>query len=274
MRMRFNRGQGIAPLLLSILVLAAGGRYDATHAQARQKPTAPAAGTQSSAETPSDAVRRFYKALAEKRFREALAMSVYAPAIEGLSDRDLEELRPDFESLAVGAEKVEVKGEQVSGDSATVFVKLNDDAAVAPALPVQMRRVKGSWVVYDEDVEKAVKKEGNKFFFNARIKAHEDDVLNQWLVRVAQSELVYSAQHNGTFADLQTLINEKLLSEDILKPQTTGYNFHVTLSADKKSYTAGAEPVVYNRSGKLSFFMDQTGIKSADTGGKPYAPKK
>lgn len=273
MHKRFTEGRRATTLLLCILLLAACGAYDAALAQA-QKTTAANAGAQTPADTPSEAVRRFYKALGEKRFREALAMSVYAPAIEGLNDRDLEELRPDFESLATGAEKVEVKGEQVSGDEATVFVKLKDEGPTVPPLPVLMRRVKGKWIVYDEDVEKAVKKEGNKFFFNARIKAHEDDVLNLWLVRIAQSELVYSAQHNGTFADLQALIREKLLSEDILTSQSTGYNFHVTLSADKKSYTAGAEPLVYNRSGKLSFFMDQAGIKSADTGGKPYTPKK
>lgn len=273
MHMRFTKGQCLTIQLLFIILLAASGAGTSAVAQTPPK-TTPSAAAQTSAGTPSDAVRRFYKALSEKRFREALSMSVYAGAIEGLSDRDLEELRSDFESLAAGAEKIEVKGEQVSGDAATVFVKLKDDAPAAPPLAVQMKRVKGNWIIYDEDVEKAVKKEGNKFFFNARIKAHEDDVLNLWLVRIAQSELVYSSQHNGTFADLQALIREKLLSEDILTSQATGYNFHVTLSANKKSYTAGAEPVVYNRSGKLSFFMDPTGIKSADTGGKPYTPKK
>jgi hypothetical protein len=223
--------------------------------------------------TPSDAVRQFYRALSEKRFRDALMMSVYAQAIEGLSNKDLDDLRPDFENLAVGAEKVEVKGEQVSGDSATVFVKLKDDEAAAPPLPVQMRRVKGNWIIYDEDVERAVKKEGNKYFFNARIKAHEEDVQNM-LVRVAQAQLVYSAQHGGVFADLQTLVKEKLVPDDILGSQSTGYNFRVTLSGDRKSYTAGAEPAVYGRTGTQSFFMDPKGIQKSDMGGKPYAPKK
>lgn len=225
------------------------------------------------AATPSDAVRRFYKALNEKRFREALSMSVYGPAIEGLSDKEFEDLRPDFENLAMGAERVEIKGEQVSGDEATVFVKLKDDDLTAPPLPVQLKRVKGNWIIYDEEVEKTVRKEGNKYFFNARIRAHEGDAQGM-LVRVAQAELVYSAQHNGTFADLQTLTKERLLPEDILTSQSTGYNFRVTLSTDQKSYTVGAEPAVYGRTGKLSFYMDQKGVKSADTGGKPYTPKK
>ncbi len=94
------------------------------------------------------------------------------------------------------------------------------------------------------------------------------------LVNIAQKQLVYSVQHNGAYADLQTLVNERLLPEDVLTSQSTGYNFRVTLSADKKSYTAGAEPAVYGRTGTLSFYMDPSGVKKADTGGKPYTPKK
>jgi hypothetical protein len=257
----------LAALPLLLLMLSAA-------AVVAQTPKPSPAQTSAAAATPSDAVRSFYKALSEKRFRDALMMSVYGPAIEGLSEKDLDELRPDFESLATGAEKVEIKGEQVSNDSATVFVKLQTDQPAAPPLPVQMRRVKGRWIIYDEEVEQAVKKEGNKYFFNARIKAHEDDVQNSILVRIAQSQLVYSAQHNGEFADLQTLIKERLLSDEMLSAQTTGYNFRIVLSADKKSYTVGAEPAVYGRTGMLSFFMDPKGIKSSDTGGKPYTPKK
>lgn len=267
-KLRFINGTRIKPIFHILLLLAACGSFSFASAQAQNTKAATNTGG-----SPSDAVRQFYKALSEKRFREALAMSVYGPAIEGLSQKDLDELRPDFESLATGAEKVEVKGEQVSGDSATVFVKLKDDAPTVPPLPVQMKLVKGNWIIYDEDVEKAVKKEGNKYFFNARIKSHEDDA-QAMLVRIAQSQLVYSAQHSGMFADMVTLTKEKLLPEDALTSQSTGYNFHITLSGDKKSYTAGAEPAVYNRSGKLSFYMDSAGIKSADIGGKPYTPKK
>ena len=267
LKFRFANRTRLTPLLLQLLLLIACGALFNARAQAQTTTAATAAGT------PSDAVRLFYKALSEKRFREALAMSVYGPAIEGLSDKDMEDLRPDFELLATGAEKVEIKGEQVSGDSATVFVKLKDDDAASPPLPVQMHRVKGNWIIYDEDVEKAVKKEGNKYFFNARIKAHETDVQGM-LVRVAQAELVYSAQNGGMFADLQTLIKERLLPDDILTSRSTGYNYHVTLSGDRRSYTAGAEPAVYGRTGKLSFYMDQKGVKSSDTNGKPYIPKK
>jgi len=45
-------------------------------------------------------VRDFYRMMRERKFREAFALSIYKPAIEGLSPQDFEELRPDFEGIA------------------------------------------------------------------------------------------------------------------------------------------------------------------------------
>jgi hypothetical protein len=226
------------------------------------------------AATPSDAVRQFYKALSEKRFREALLATALKPAIENLSAAELEELRPDFEGMAVDADKVQLTGEQISGDRASVFVKLQSDGPGDPPIEIQLRRSSGNWIViFNDEVESAAKRDGSKYFLKMRIETHERDVQSM-LVNIAQKQLVYSLQHNGMYADLQTLVNEKLLPEDVLTSQSTGYKFHVTLSADKKSYTAGAEPAVYGRTGTQSFFMDPKGIKKSDTGGKPYTPKK
>jgi hypothetical protein len=36
----------------------------------------------------------------ERKFSEAFALTIYKPAIEGLSAAELEELRPDFERMA------------------------------------------------------------------------------------------------------------------------------------------------------------------------------
>src|SRR5882672_9659797 len=75
--------------------------------------------------SPSDTVREFYKAMREKRFREAFDMSIYKPAIDPLKPQEFEDLRPDFERVAaVMSEQVNISGEQVSGDIATVFVKV------------------------------------------------------------------------------------------------------------------------------------------------------
>lgn len=196
------------------------------------------------------------------------------PAVENLSASELEDLRQDFEGMATHADKVQLTGEQISGERASVFVKLASDAPTDPPVELQLRKASGRWIViFNEQVEQAAKRDGNKYFFKLRIETHEQDAQNM-LMNIAQKQLVYSLQHNGMFTDLQTLVKEQLLPEDVLSSQSTGYKFHITLSADKKSYTAGAEPVAYGRTGLQSFYMDPTGIKKADTGGKPYVPKK
>ncbi len=78
--------------------------------------------------TPTDTMREFYQMMREKKFREAFGISIYRPAIEGLSAQEYEELRPDFEKMAIAVSerfppKVEITGEQISGDAATVFVR-------------------------------------------------------------------------------------------------------------------------------------------------------
>src|SRR2546422_10639098 len=50
--------------------------------------------------TPSDVVREFYKAMHEHRFKEAWALTIYKPAVEGLNADEMEDLRPDFEEKA------------------------------------------------------------------------------------------------------------------------------------------------------------------------------
>ncbi len=256
-------------LLSSLALVLLVGAWTSLYAQTpKTAATAPA----TVAGTPSEAVRQFYKALNERRFRDALMMSAFRPAVEGLSPAEMEELRPYFEKIAEDADKIQISGEQISGDRASVFVKLLNDAPDAPPVEVQVRRVNGSWfVIFSEDIEKAVKREGTKYFFRERLQTQEQ-AAEAMLVRIASAQLVYSQQHNGQFADLPMLIKEKLLPADVLAPDSNGYRFHLVLGAGGKSYTAGAEPVVYGRTGMRSFFMDPTGLKAADTGGKPYTP--
>src|SRR4051794_4941052 len=91
-----------------------------TLAQSNDKPSAQSS-TQSAvaaaAATPTEVVRAFYTALREARFRDALMISVYRPAIEPLSAAELEELRPDFERIAGAVPPdFEFTGESISGD--------------------------------------------------------------------------------------------------------------------------------------------------------------
>jgi hypothetical protein len=220
--------------------------------------------------TPSDTVRAFYKAMRERRIREAFAMSIYKPAIEGLKPEEFAELQPDFEKMAATVPPtIDINGEQISGEFATVFMKVTDADKVEQAVPVTLLRLNGMWIIGDKESQGIVEKSGKEFFFTARIETHQNDVLDL-LRRILVVQLAYNQQHNGVFADLPTLISVGLMPKDIEGTESTGYRFHIALAPDAKSYIAGAEPARYGRTGRLSFSIDQTGnIKSADNGGKP-----
>jgi len=232
------------------------------------------AWAQAQPRSPSDTVREFYKAMREKRFREAFAMSIYKPAIENLKPQEFEDLRPDFDNMAAAIpDAVEIKGEQVSGETATVFVKVPslDDPAGQPE-PVSLMRINGEWIIGDKENQAIVKKAGNEFFFKARIDAHHGDVTTM-LQRINVAELIYSQQHNGAFGDLAVLTGAGLVPKDVEGTESTGYRFRLTLGKDAKTYIVNAEPAQYGRTGRLSFFMDKAGVRSGDNGGKPLNVK-
>lgn len=223
--------------------------------------------------SPSDTVREFYKAMREKKFREAFGLSIYKPAIEPLKPQEFEDLRPDFEKMAaVIPEQVNLAGEQVSGDIATVFVKMKEGDAPEQAEPVTLILVDGAWIIGDKENQAIVKKAGKQFFFNARIDTHHDEV-QAMLTRVSLAELLYSQHHDGLFADLATLIAAGLLPKDLEGTESTGYRFHVSAASGGKTWSAAAEPAQYGRTGRLSFYLDKSGVRSSDTGGKPLTPE-
>jgi len=256
----------------SFIVLVLGGLICLGIAPARaQTPTS----AQTPARTPSDTVREFYRAMHDKRFRDAFAMSVYKPAIEGLKPEQMEDLRADFERVAgIVPEKIEITGEQISGAEASVFIKVphEDDPTQFDTNTTPLLLVDGTWIIGDKESQALVNKAGNSFFFEARITAHHDEVKTM-LQRISVAELLYSQKHNGLFGDLTALTAAGLVPQDAEGTESTGYRFHVNLSKDAKSYTVGAEPAQYGRTGRLSFFMDQSGIRSGDIGGKPLLVK-
>lgn len=270
--MKTTKLNACALALLFLLSFNFPGATPYASVQSKQKDNS---GVQTAAaplsSTPSDIVRAFYNALRERRFREAFAMSVYRPAIEGLSQAEFEELRPDFERIAaqVPAE-VELTGEQISGEEATVFYKSGEGKEIK-IVPVFLVRERGAWIIDDRESAALIKKQGKKFFFEARIAAHEQDA-EDMLKRVQAAEIAYALQNAGTFGDLNALVRAGYVPQDILGTETTGYSFTVTPGAPGKGYVARAEPARYDRTGRLSFYMDQSGIQKKDTGGKPYNP--
>ena len=227
--------------------------------------------------SPTETTRLFYQMLREKKFREAFLMSIYRSAIEALSAQELEELRPDFEKMAVAISekipaKIDVSGEQISGDAATVFVKVLDANGKEKVEPASLIKIDNNWIVGDKENLELVKKAGKQFFFEARINAHHNDVQDM-MTRISLGQVLYSQNNNGKFGNLAELIAAGVVPKDIEGIESTGYRFQINRSADGKSWYATAEPAQYGRSGRLSFYLDPTGVRSGDVAGKPLVVK-
>jgi hypothetical protein len=196
--------------------------------------------------------------------------------VQDLTAEELEDLRPTFESRAAAVpEQIEVTGEQIKGNIATVFVKvpLGDSTSQVVSEPVNLMNSGGAWIIGTEADEAEVKKKGRRFFLDALIEENQSNI-EELLKRLVAVQGLYAQQNNGAFGDLTALIKMNLMSNDVADPKAIGYNLHITVNPDNKGYVAAAEPARYGRTGKLSFWMDQTGaIKSADTGGKPLRGK-
>jgi len=229
------------------------------------------------ARTPTDTMREFYRMMRERKFREAFGISIYRAAIEGLSTQEFDDLKPDFDKMAVAVsekipEKVDITGEQISGDAATVFVKVVDVDGKEKIEPASLIKIDNAWIVGDRENLELVRKEGKKFFFEARINAHHSDVQDM-LTRISLAQVVYGQGHNGQFGNMAELIAAGLVPKDIEGPESTGYRFQVVRATDGKSWYATAEPAQYGRTGRLSFFLDASGVRSGDSGGKPLVVK-
>lgn len=224
--------------------------------------------------TPSDVVREFYKAMREHRFKDAWSLSVYKPGIEGLSADEMEDLRPFFEAQAAAIpEQVQIDTEKISGNIAQVFVQLppSDASPQLTSKPVDLIKSDGGWIIGTPAEQETVKKAGGRYFLDALIDLNQDNMADV-LKRLIGMEAVYAQANNGAIGELKALVAAGLMSDDMFDPKLSGYTFHLTITG--KTYVATAEPTHYGRTGKLSYWMDQTGaIKSADNGGKPVAVK-
>lgn len=251
-------------LLACALIVATTGAWSTALAQNPQR-------------TPTEVTRAFYTMMREKKYREAFAMSIYQPAMEGLSAQEFEDLRPDFDKMAQALVErlpaaIDVSGEQISGDLATVFVKVLDAAGKEKIEPATLIKVSNVWVVGDKDSLEMVRKAGKKFFFEARINAHHNDVQDM-MTRISLAQVLYSQNHNQMFGNMAELIAAGVIPKDIEGTESTGYRFQINRSADGKSWYATAEPVQYGRTGRLSFYLDASGVRNGDAGGKPLSIK-
>ncbi len=225
---------------------------------------------------PADTVRKFYSLLRDKKFREAIFLTNLRPAVEGLTDAELGEFSIDLEAISgqVPA-RIEINGEIISGDEATVTANLpNEDGDKNELQKIRLRRENGVWVILsaDNETEKTIRRDGRNYFYNLRISTHEDEA-RRMLERISKAELAYSLQNGGKFADIATLVAAGLLPNDVKTSDSTGYDYAVNLLDAGEKYFATAMPAVYGKTGRLSFILqrDAKGVShvaSHDTGGK------
>ena len=224
--------------------------------------------------TPSDVVRDFYKAMREHRFKDAWSMSVYKPAVDGLTADEMEDLRPFFEAQAAAIpEQLQIDTERISGNTAQVFVRLppSDSSPQLTSKPVDLIKSDRGWIIGTPAEQETVKKAGGRYFVDALIDLNQDNMADV-LKRLIGMEAAYAQANDGAYGEVKALVAAGLMSDDMFDPKLSGYNFRLTING--KTYIATAEPAHYGRTAKVSYWMDQTGaIKSADNGGKPLAIK-
>lgn len=225
---------------------------------------------------PADTVRIFYGHLREKRFRQAIYMTNLRPAIEQLSETELKDYQVDLETVAKNVpSEIEINGEIVSGNTATVTARLPNEDLDKPELQeVRLRKEKAGWVILtvDEYAEKRIKEEGKFYLRNLRIETHQDEA-KVMLDRIAKAQMAFATQNAGKFAELRKLVDDGLVPSDVLSAESTGYVYAVTLVEDGAKYWATATPAQYGKSGLMSFLvrLSEKGsplLSSKNTGGQ------
>lgn len=208
--------------------------------------------------SPAGTIRAFYKNLRENRFREAIFLTNLRPAIDGLTDAEIKDLQVDFSTLAqVIPGEIQISGEIISGDKATVMAKLPDNATGKEELKeFKLVKEKGGWVILmiDRAGEEEIKKQGKNYFFAVRLEVHHSEV-EQLMDKIFKAQVAYSVQNNGEYAEFAVLVEKNLLSENVQNPDATGYKYGLSLSGDRKSFVVTAEPVAYGKTGNFSYLL-------------------
>lgn len=228
--------------------------------------TVPVFGVAQSSDSPSQVVKKFYQHLRARHYAEGLRLSVYSPAIEGLSEEEMRDLEPEFARIIANLPaEIEPHGEQISGDEATVFVKSPQDKRMQE---VALVRINGQWRVGDEQTYLLATREGRSFFFNARVRIGEAEAY-EWILEILGAEAIYF-KAKQRFTTLDELVGLGGVSKQLINGSESGYRFRLSVSDDGKGFRVLAVPAEYGRTGRLSFFVDQSNtIRAEDKEGQP-----
>jgi hypothetical protein len=139
------------------------------------------------------------------------------------------------------------------------------------AQPVDLVKERGRWLIGDRDSLKIVQREKNAFFFNTRIEVNQN-VAYSVMRSILDAEDSY-LQQTKTVGTIEDLVKAKLLPETIRSGTVGGYRYATQAGSGQPQYFVTAVPDRYGRTGKLSFYGDSGGIRSADKGGAPADAK-
>lgn len=217
-------------------------------------------------DSPSQVVKKFYQHLRARQYAAALRLSVYSPAIEGLSEEEMRNLEPEFTRIIANLpDEIETHGEQISGDEATVFLKSPKEKRMQE---VALVRINGQWRIGDEQTFLLATREGRSFFFNARIRVGEAEAYD-WLLEIIGAQAIYF-KAKQRFTTLDELVGLGGVSKQLINGSESGYRFRLSVSDDGQSYRVLAVPAEYGRTGRLSFYVDQSNaIRAEDKEGQP-----
>jgi hypothetical protein len=82
--------------------------------------------------------------------------------------------------------------------------------------------------------------------------------------RIANAQRQYKEKTGTTYGSIEQLIETEILSKDSV--EAAGYKIDLRLTAE--GFEVTAVPTEYGKTGKLSFFVDQSGVaRGADRGG-------
>jgi hypothetical protein len=94
-----------------------------------------------------------------------------------------------------------------------------------------------------------------------------EQITRAGMMMLANSEKSYhQGQGKGQYASIEQLADKQMISKEMFREY--GYRFDLSVSGDK--FTATAVPNEYNKTGRLSYFIDETGVlRGGDHAGAP-----
>jgi hypothetical protein len=92
-----------------------------------------------------------------------------------------------------------------------------------------------------------------------------ESIAKSILRTVAAAEATFqSTKGNGRYGSLDELVAEGMLSKDLLEQ----YGYRIELSVLTNKFEATAIPLEYGKTGRMSFFVDESGVlRGGDHGG-------